>query len=209
MTTTGLDWYVDKLKELEGYRQSLMDRKASLRKRIKKWDDDIESSEKAQVIIQTVAQRTQEELEYQISEICSLALASVLDDPYKLVVKFVIRRGKTECDLLFRREGKEITPMHESGGGAVDVASFALRIAMWCISFEDTAPVFIVDEPFRFLSSNLRDNASLMMKEISEKLGIQIIMVSHNERFIGSADNVITISPKPKKKTKLIRRKKK
>jgi len=196
----------DTLLRLEIKRGMLREQKADLFKKIQEYEDHIKDTEEAQAIIQRVAQRTQEELEYQISEICSLAMAAVFDDPYELKVKFVIRRGKTECDILFRRRGNTIDPMDASGGGAVDIGSFSLRVSMWCISHHTTSPIFLIDEPFRFLSKVYIAKAGEMLTDVSKKLGIQIIMVSHREQLIESANNVIMIDKKIKKKPKLIKR---
>ena len=150
----------------------------------------IAGTEQAQIIIQIVASKTQNQLEYRLSEIVSLALAAVFEDPYKLKVNFVIQRGKTECVLLFERKGELFDPLFSSGGGAVDIAAMALRVAIWSLTQPKTRNVLILDEPFRFLSRGYQVKASLMLKELSEKLSLQIIMVSHSESLIDGADKV-------------------
>jgi len=150
----------------------------------------IADSEQAQAIIQLVAQKTQGELEYRLSEIVSLALAAVFENPYKLKVKFVIQRGKTECVLLFEKNGETFDPLSSAGGGAVDIAAMALRIAIWSLTQPRTRNTLILDEPFRFLSAEYQIKASVMLKELSEKLSLQIIMVSHSESLIDGADKV-------------------
>ena len=57
--------------------------------------------EKAREIIREVGLQTQQQLQFHISDVTSLALESVFNDPYQLKVDFVQRRNKTECDLLF------------------------------------------------------------------------------------------------------------
>jgi DNA repair exonuclease SbcCD ATPase subunit len=75
----------------------------------------------------------------------------------------------------------------------VDVACFALRLALWNLSQPKLRNTIILDEPFRYLSSNLQDRAASMLKEISSQLGIQIIMISHIEDIIGSADKIFKV----------------
>lgn len=156
----------------------------------------IAGTEQAQIIIQIVASKTQNQLEYRLSEIVSLALAAVFEDPYKLKVNFVIQRGKTECVLLFERKGELFDPLFSSGGGAVDIAAMALRVAIWSLTQPKTRNVLILDEPFRFLSRGYQVKASLMLKELSEKLSLQIIMVSHSESLIDGADKVFRVTIK-------------
>jgi ABC-type dipeptide/oligopeptide/nickel transport system ATPase subunit len=166
-------------------------REAQLRDELKKTNSGLRKlrkerriAEKAQAIIQMVAQQTQQELQYKISEIVTTALASVFPDPYTFEVEFVIARGKSEANLWFVRRGDRIHPMSAAGGGAVDVACFALRLALWNLSQPKLRNTIILDEPFRYLSSNLQDRAASMLKEISSQLGIQIIMISHIEDII-------------------------
>jgi DNA repair exonuclease SbcCD ATPase subunit len=154
---------------------------------------EIKDTEIAQSIIILMAQKTQSELEYRLSEIVSLALAAVFDDPYKLKVNFVIQRGKTECILLFKRNEELFDPLFSSGGGAVDIAAMALRVAIWSLTQPKTRNVLILDEPFRFLSKEYQSKASIMLKELSKKLSLQIIMVSHSEYLIDGADKVFRI----------------
>lgn len=154
----------------------------------------LENTEKARVIAQIVAQSVQKNLEFQVSNLVSTALASVFPDSYEFKLSFVERRNKTECDLFFVKNGQECDPMTASGGGVLDVTNFALRVAIWAI--KKTRNLFILDEPFRFVSIDLQEKCSQMVKEISDKLGIQIIMVSHLPNIISSADKIINITNK-------------
>jgi DNA repair exonuclease SbcCD ATPase subunit len=83
-----------------------------------------------------------------------------------------------------------------SGGGAVDVAAFALRIASWSMAQPHSRNTIILDEPLRFLSVDLQEKASTMIKEVSDKLGIQMILVTHNDTLASFADRVFNVSIK-------------
>jgi DNA repair exonuclease SbcCD ATPase subunit len=152
--------------------------------------------ELAREIIREVGLKTQQQLQFHVSDIVSMALNAVFPDPYELKVNFIQRRNKTECDLLFVRNGIEIDPIDASGVGAIDIASFALRIALWSMSSPRTRNVIILDEPFRFLSENYQEQASVMIKEISQKLGIQFIIVTHEEVLTSAADRIFEVSIK-------------
>ena len=54
--------------------------------------------------------------------------------------------------------------------------------------------IIIMDEPMRFLSEEYQENASEMIKEISNKLGIQFIIVTHNQTLTAYADKVFEVS---------------
>jgi len=152
--------------------------------------------EKARIIFQTVAKKTQSNLEYHISTLVTTALSSVVPDDIEFVVRFEERRNKTECDLLFKEYGVEYKPMDGAGFGSVDVAVFALRIAFW--SLKKNRATMVLDEPFRHLSHDLQSKASEMLKMISEELNMQIIMVSHQENINLAADKTFITTKKGK-----------
>jgi len=180
--------YIQKIAERDLYTKQLEDTENLLVQR----EIFLENCQKARVIIQTVAQTTQERLEHHISSLVTMALASVFPDPYTFVLQFVKRREKTEADLIFVKDGNEGSPMDVSGGGPLDVASFALRTATWAI--KPTRNVLILDEPFRFVSRNLQLACSEMLKYISEKLEIQLIVVSHIPEIMDKADKVFNVT---------------
>ena len=153
--------------------------------------------EQAQAVVLTVAQETQAQLEYRISELVSLAMYSVFDNPYEFELEFVQRRGRTECDIWFVRNGQRIKPLDASGGGAVDVACFALRIALWNLAIPKTAPVIICDETLKFLKGgDLPEKGAQMMKELADRLGVQIIGISHIPEQIEGSDKQINVTLK-------------
>ncbi|MDY6957784.1 MAG: hypothetical protein SVK08_01370 [Halobacteriota archaeon] len=151
-----------------------------------------ENSLKARAVIQEIAQETQKELEFHISNLVTLALDIVFpDENIHFVTRFVQRRNKTECDLLFEENGNEYKPLDGSGYGAVDVAAFALRLALWTL--DPSSEVMILDEPFRDVSPDLQSKVGEMLKTLSDRIGIQIIMVSHAEDVNIQADKTFVI----------------
>ena len=157
---------------------------------------DYERHLKARAIVQIVAEETQKKIEYQISNLVSMALASVFPDPYEFKASFVQRRNKTECDLLFIKNGNETDDILNSGGGGVaDIASFALRIALWCI--KKTRPTFLLDEPGKFIhNAEYQGKVSEMIKKLSRELKIQIIIISDLPFITKSADKVFVVENK-------------
>lgn len=150
--------------------------------------------EQAHEILKQVGLETQQQLIYHISDVTSIALESVFDEPYKLILDFVERRGKTECDILFERNGVRIDPMTASGGGVVDLAAFALRIASWSMKIPVTRSIIVLDEPFKHLSKDMHDKASEMIKMLSDKLGIQFIIVTHSNELGMYADKTFMVT---------------
>lgn len=152
----------------------------------------LDNIHQAREILKKVAIQTQAGLEFRINSIVSSALAAVFPDPYEFRIRFVERRNKMECDLLFVKNEEEFSPLDDTGGGAVDVASLALRVVFW--SLRKGRPTFVMDEPVKFLSDGRQERASAMIKMLSEKMGLQFIIVSHMEHLIKDADRVFVVT---------------
>jgi len=175
-------------RELESARQNLKDTKRNVLR-----------NEKALAVIRTVGLETQQQLQFHISEITSLALETVFDDPYELKALFVERRNKTECDLMFERNGELISPLEASGGGTVDIAAFALRVASWSMQRPQSDNVLILDEPYSRLKGEEANRRALqLLHTISSRMGLQIIMVADEriprEDLLEFADRAFEVS---------------
>ena len=150
--------------------------------------------EQAQVFLQKVAQDTQSQLKFQIEDIVNLALETCFPNEYEFQLQFNIARGKTDAELVFlsQKTGRPIDPMNASGGGVVDLTCFALRIASYALE-QGIDNVIILDEPFRFISRDLQARAGEILKSLSTKLGLQVIMVTHIGQMIDVADKVFEV----------------
>lgn len=183
-----------KLEQLKGKKDRIEDDIFHLKCDIELKKSHIMETEKALEIVKTVGLKTQQTLQFHISDTVSAALESVFPEPYQFGVEFVQRRNKTECDLSFVRGGEAMNPLEASGGGAVDVASFALRIASWTMQSPRSRSVLFLDEPFRYLSEGLLPLAGQMVKRISDQLNLQIVMVTHSEALMEHADKTFTVT---------------
>ena len=181
------------LSEQQGRRKVFVEEKKKLENKNTVLSKKMDSLLKARSVVQIVAEQTQKKLEYHISNLVSMALASVFPEPYIFQLRFVQKRNKTEVELVFTKNGNETDDILNSGGGGVaDIASIALRISLW--SIKKTRPTLILDEPLKFLHSpEYQEKASQMLKEVSQKLGLQIIMVSDQRNILEYADKVISV----------------
>jgi ABC-type glutathione transport system ATPase component len=188
-----LSQYRNKLTQLQGARESLLSNKKYQEEKTEDYKKELIIVEKAREVVKQVAILTQNQLEYKLSEIVTLALQSILDEPYELKLNFVQQRNKTEANLMFKIKDKEISYL-ELGGGVVDIASLGLRLALWSLQSKRSRPVIILDEPFKMLSKSYGERASNTLRLLSEKLGIQLIMVTHNAELMDCGNNIYTIT---------------
>jgi len=154
-----------------------------------------EGLENAQAFLQGVAQNTQEQLKYHVEDIVQLALDTCFPERYQFSIVFEVSRGTTTAVMKFidTESGQPIDPMNASGGGVVDLAAFALRIAAWTLE-GNTDNVIILDEPMKFISRDLIIQAARVMKTLSEKLNLQFIVSTHIPELIEVADRVFQVA---------------
>lgn len=157
----------------------------------------LEQDELAQAFLQQVAKETQEQLKFHLQDLVQTALDTVFPATYTFKIDFVILRGRTEAQMYLDKDGERVDPETACGGGVVDVLSLALRIAAWSIG--RTAPLIILDEPFKFLSQGLRPLMGEILRGLIDRLGVQIIMVTHDPDFVSIADRTFTIDQRSRK----------
>jgi len=152
---------------------------------LKNAEDNLYAYQEAQTITQDVVKQVQEQAHSQISKVVTICLEAIFEEPYYFQIHFEQKRGRTEAKLTFERNGHEINPMTASGGGVIEIASFALRLACILLSRPKLRPVMILDEPFKNVSkkAGYLERVPEMLISLSEEFGIQFIMVTHIEEL--------------------------
>lgn len=165
---------------------ALVERKA-IKKMVREEKTKIEESgarlsnvAKAQEVLQLVAEAVQKNVHTQIADVVSRCLTAIFDDPYRFEIRFEKKRGKTEAKMVFLRDGLEIEkPTKAIGGGVIDVASFALRLAALLLSRPKKRRVMVLDEPFRFLHSPIYlERLVTLLESLASEFKIQFIIVT-------------------------------
>jgi len=153
-----------------------------------------DNSTKGIQVLSAALSDTQQEIIAFIEKVVTIALQYVYNDSYGFECKFETRRNQLELDMYPTIDGYRYNPKFHCGVGLPDVCSFALRIACWSISKNRTLPMLFFDQPFRNISSVSQvRKCAMMVKELSNMLGIQIIIISGDSELKDYADNVYEI----------------
>lgn len=168
-----------KLRDQETRREIHRETLAMHRRRLDELGEELTAQETALALTIEVAKKIQTQVHQRVSGLVSQCLRTVFDEPYEFQIQFERKRGKTEARMVFIRDGMEVDPMTAAGGGVVDVASFGLRLACLVLRQPANRKVLVLDEPFRFVSSEYRDRIGKLLEDLSNELEVQIIMVTH------------------------------
>jgi DNA repair exonuclease SbcCD ATPase subunit len=124
-----------------------------------------------------------------LEKIVNSALSSIFTDK-SIKLLMVANRTKRglEYDAYLETNGC-LTPITDAkGGGVIDVVAISLKIAFLRLYRNFNRQILILDEPFKNLDSTRINNAVSWLKQISEKMGIQFIIVSHCKELIEKSD---------------------
>lgn len=177
----------------QGSRLHLSEALASRELQIARSLEDTAAFEDVQCLIQETAQEVQEGIRFHIQDIVQHALDAIFGGTYKFLVEFTVSRGRTEARLLVEKGGNVMDDlMEDEGGTLVQIVAMALRIAVWTLAPTDN--VLIFDEPGNQVSAQYKPVFAEIIRGLSQRLGIQIIMVSHDDTYIATADRVFTVT---------------
>lgn len=187
--------YNRKLGELEIYKGGLEQTQISL-STLKKRLFRVEES---QVILQIVAEGLQKQIKLHIEDLVDDGLDSILPKKYTFHLDFITKRNKIVSELYLMLGKNKLYPIRKSNGhGLSDVTSLILRIALLSLSLQSkqkkTNNLLALDEPLRNLSKDKVHNIALLLRKISHKFGIQIILCTHKDQAISNSDVVWKIT---------------
>jgi DNA repair exonuclease SbcCD ATPase subunit len=155
---------------------------------------ELEAAMQALTDAREIGRTIQQQAHARIAQLVTRCLAAVFEeDPYEFDIAFEQRAGRTVAALAFLRAGRRLNPTEAAGGGACDVAAFALRTACIMLARPPRRRLLLLDEPFRYLSREYRPRARALIEALSQELDVQFIIVTHDPEFI--IGTVIEVRP--------------
>lgn len=160
--------------------------------------DDLETSSQARWILTEAAQLTQSRFKERVESLVTMAIRSVFDRPFIFRLEFERKRNKMEVapivvEMVNGEERVYEDPKDDMGGGIIDIISFAFRIVLWSLENPRSRNVIILDEPMKYMGK-LIFLGGQVLREISHKLGFQLIIVTHDDELIEIADRSYEVS---------------
>lgn len=187
---------ISKLKEMkqkiDGYRwhrDHLQKQIEDTEKEIAKLDEQLSICKEAGIIVSKAVESTQKSIQTSVTDVVNKALEAVFDEPYTVSIEWYTRGKDTKTSqarFVLRKAGVEADRnlLHSIEGGQLALISVILRIAFLSLR-KDCRNVLILDEVLASVSKTSSDGesnierAEKMLRTISDKFGVQIILVSH------------------------------
>ena len=161
-------------------------------------DFDLEASAEALTVAREIAKEIQQQAHQRVSDVVTRCIKTVFgDDSYEFRIMFEEKRNKTEARIALIKDGQEISPpIDASGGGVIDVAAFALRIAVLNLIKPARRRFVVLDEPFRFVSADKLPIVLSLMEYLADTMEMQFLMVNHYQDLeVGATLRIDTSNP--------------
>jgi hypothetical protein len=155
--------------------------------------NDYDNNVKARWLLSEAQIRTQVRFKGHVEGLVTKAIQAVYPRDFQFLLDFERVRNKLECVPRLKEGNTVYDDIRDcQGGGLVDVIAFGFRLVLWHLMNPKSINTIILDEPFRFLGE-YTVKAGQMLKEVSHKLGVQIIMVTHDDTLAEIADRSFTV----------------
>jgi uncharacterized protein YydD (DUF2326 family) len=144
----------------------------------------VSSAIQAQVIISRFAEQIQTAVHSRLASLVTRCLKYVFqEEAYEFKIDFVRKRGRTEAQLKFFRNGLTLDdPKNSAGVGQVEVAAFALRLACLMLSIPKQRRILILDEPFKNVNGEeYQERVGQLILQLAEEMEVQFIISSDDD----------------------------
>jgi DNA repair exonuclease SbcCD ATPase subunit len=143
---------------------------------------------------------TREKTIADVEKTVTAALHAIFNDPtLSFGVNVVERRSALEADFVVRFEVNgemtEVDPLDAKGGSLVDVITTALRLVFLKSHRPQKRQILVLDEPGKFLDHERRMRFGTWLAKISHDLGVQLIIITHDEELMAVADRTFELRP--------------
>jgi len=181
--------------EFEAKRQFLTQNVKERSVLILRLEKEYKDVEEAQKIIEVAAKRIFKRILISFEDLVSESISNVMGKEYNFHIDFKKKHGNASAEIYLEdQDGNVHDAIDGVGGGVVDIESISLRISMWAVSQKNIRPIFILDEPFKNLSSRYRPGMCEVLRNLADKLKIQFVIVTHEDELIGIADKVFNVT---------------
>lgn len=157
--------------------------------------------DEAQLILQALEEKWRGSAGGALADVVSYGLSVVFGEPFELNIDSKVSRGVASTELSLTTSGLRTPIKNAKGGSVLNVLSFLLHTIITTSSKPLLRPVLVLDEPFSHVSAEYRPQVCALLRELCHRLGLQMIIVSHEPELLDAAD-VAYLVEKPEGSTR-------
>ena len=180
--------------KLKFKKEDIQDRMSETDVEIRLLKKELNNTEKCMFLLEYLSKMNQEKIVSLFEGVVSKGLKDLFDDSYEFKILQKSRGSSSAAE--FQIECSKFPGFSEiimcHGKSIQDVIAIILRLILVKLD-NRSRKIVILDEPTSGLEIERQKLASKFLKEVSEKFGIQIIIVTHSEELALCADKEVRI----------------
>lgn len=182
-----------------GEANAVLTRGKALEEEISSLKASVSDLGKVASLFTTIGEERQDAARRTIEDLVTQGLQTIFDDTLSFHIVSSVRGKTTTVDFMIRTtlSGSVVdTPVMDSrGGGLAATVGFLLRVVVLMLRSQDSGDkVLVLDETFSMVSAEYLPGVAAFLREIVDRFGVQIIMVTHQELLTEDADVVYRFS---------------
>lgn len=129
-----------------------------------------------------------------IQSVITDALKQIYGNQYKIQFDYTMKRNKTSVDIYLTKHtqlGDIIRKQGGFGGGVSDVISLPLKLLV-LLALQKNDKILIADEPGKHMDERV-DKFGYFLRNICDKLGVQLIVLTHHQCLSEFANSVYEV----------------
>lgn len=153
-----------------------------------------------QILLQKTSDFARQQAKGRMEEIVTQALNVVFPgSTHSFTIRLDVKGAIPIAEYWLEEDGVRTQlkpPDYDRGGGKVDVVTLALRLAI--AELEGIRGPILMDEVGKHVSAEYAPNVAYFLKQYSQQLGRQILLVTHNEHLAAIGDRSLRITKNSK-----------
>lgn len=150
-----------------------------------------EVEQQVAMLLTALGEERQESARRQVEELVTRALQVIFADNLSFHMIQSVRANRAEVDFVIRSDyGGEVveTPVMDArGGGMAAVVGFVLRLVVLLLT-PGTRRFLALDESFAHVSASYEPRVAEFLREVADKAGVQILLITHSSAYSDMAD---------------------
>jgi DNA repair exonuclease SbcCD ATPase subunit len=161
------------------------------RAEVERLRESLELHEKVLGVLTSVGEARQESAQRQVEGLVTRALQAIFDENLSFHLVPSVKANRAEVDFVLRSRYGDTevdTPVLEArGGGMAAVIGFVLRLVVLLLT-PGARRFLALDESFAHVSAEYEPRLAEFLREVADKAGVQIVLITHSKAYDDLAD---------------------
>ncbi len=182
--------------EWRGQEAHIQQTLATAKAGLKTAEERVAVLEPAQEVLERLEETWAGQYEKKLGAIGSMGLNAVFPrNHYEVLLEHTTKRGTANLDIILVKDDKRVRLKGGSGGSIVQLLAYLLRHLTTVSPHPPLRLLEVLDEPFSMIAQAQRPALCALMRDITERLGFQLLFSSHEDELLDAADTALHVHP--------------